>query len=536
MANADTQASLAHGAITPEFFEALVTQPKVLAGLLRGVEKESLRVAPDGSLSTRPHPKALGSPLTHPAITTDFSEAQLELITTVHDSAQKCLRELTDVHRFVYSELDDELLWPSSMPCIVGEDNDIPVGQYGSSNIGRTKTIYRRGLGLRYGRLMQTISGIHYNFSLPDDLWLALGVTTQDERTAAYFGLIRNFRRWSWLLIYLFGASPAVCRSFTRNMQHTLQPFDEGSQHLPFATSLRMGPLGYQSSAQSALHISYNSLQDYTESMVDALTQNYPEYASKGIIKDGEYQQLNASVLQIENEFYGTIRPKRRVYSGERPVTALRERGVEYVEVRCLDLNPFLPVGIDDTQMNFIDTFLLLCLLSPSAPDSPAEFERVGANQQAVVEQGRDPSLKLKAADGAELNLAQWGEHLLDQCAPIAHLLDQTVADNRYVRSLSQQRQRLRDPDLTPSAQVLATMREQNIPFFRFSMNKALEQKAYFGGLPLSAQEKAFFELSVADSITAQQKIEAADELDYETFLREYLKIPSLESGVPEQT
>ncbi len=531
MADADTKASLAHGTITPEFFEALVTQPEVLAGLLRGVEKESLRVAPDGSLSTRPHPKALGSPLTHPAITTDFSEAQLELITTVHDSAQKCLRELTDVHRFVYSELDDELLWPSSMPCIVGEDDDIPVGQYGSSNIGRTKTIYRRGLGLRYGRLMQTISGIHYNFSLPDELWLALGVTSQDERTAAYFGLIRNFRRWSWLLIYLFGASPAVCRSFTRNMQHTLQPFDEGSQHLPFATSLRMGPLGYQSSAQSELHISYNSLQDYTESMVAALTQNYPEYASKGIIKNGEYQQLNASVLQIENEFYGTIRPKRRVYSGERPVTALRERGVEYVEVRCLDLNPFLPVGIDDTQMNFIDTFLLLCLLSPSAPDSPAEFERVGANQQAVVEQGRDPSLKLKATDDADLNLAQWGEHLLDQCAPIAHLLDQNVADNRYVRSLSQQRQRLRDPDLTPSAQVLATMREQNIPFFRFSMNQGLEQKAHFGKLPLSAQEKAFFELSVADSITAQQKIEAADELDYESFLREYLKIPSLESG-----
>jgi glutamate--cysteine ligase len=292
-----------------------------------------------------------------------------------------------------------------------------------------------------------------------------------------------------------------------------------------------MGPLGYQSSAQSALHISYNSLQDYTESMVEALTQNYPEYANKGIIKNGEYQQLNASVLQIENEFYGTIRPKRRVNSGERPVTALRERGVEYVEVRCLDLNPFLPVGIDDTQMNFIDTFLLLCLLSPSAPDSPAEFARVGANQQAVVEQGRDPSLKLQATEGKALNLAQWGEHLLDQCAPLAHLLDQNVTDNRYVRSLSQQRQKLRDPDLTPSAKVLATMRDENIPFFRFSMNQGLAQKAHFAEHPLSAQERAFFELSVADSITAQAQIEASDELDYETFLREYLKIPSVESS-----
>jgi glutamate--cysteine ligase len=533
MANADIEASLAHGTLTPEYFEALAAKPTALAGLMRGVEKESLRVAPDGSLSQRPHPPGLGSPLTHPSITTDFSEAQLELITTVHASAAHCLRELTDVHRFVYSQLEDELLWPSSMPCIVGEDSDIPIGLYGSSNIGRTKTIYRRGLGLRYGRLMQTISGIHYNFSLPDSLWETLGITQQDMRTEAYFDLIRNFRRWSWLLIYLFGASPAVCKSFTRNMKHELQPFDEGSQHLPFATSLRMGPLGYQSSAQSALHISYNSLDDYTQSMVEALTLNFPSYQDKGVIKNGEYQQLNSMVLQIENEFYGTIRPKRRVRSGERPVSALRERGVEYVEVRCLDLNPFLPVGLDDVQMNFIDTFLLLCLLSPSGPDSPEEFSRVAANQQAVVERGRDPTLKLLSTSGGELNLAQWGEHLLDKCAPIAHLLDQTVDDTRYQKALSQQRQKLRDPALTPSAKVLATMRDENIPFFRFSMNQGLAHKAHFEQLALSQQERAFFELSVAESIQAQKNIEAADELDFAAFLSEYLKIPAASNESP---
>ncbi len=170
--------------------------------LIRGIEKESLRVRTDGSLSQEPHPKALGSALTHRAITTDFSEAQLELITGIHPNPEDVLQELADIHVFVQKNIGDELIWPNSMPCILAADQEkIPLGQYGSSNIAQAKTVYRRGLGNRYGRLMQTISGIHYNFSIPDTLWAALGKTTQDSRTEAYFGLIRNFRRCYWLLL-----------------------------------------------------------------------------------------------------------------------------------------------------------------------------------------------------------------------------------------------------------------------------------------------------------------------------------------------
>lgn len=513
--------------IAQHVLDALGANPSVLRGLTRGVEKESLRVAADGSLSQQPHPRTLGSPLTHGAITTDFSEAQLELITGVHDSAAGCLKELTDVHRFVYANLDDELLWPSSMPCLVGNDDDIPVGRYGTSNIGRTKTIYRLGLGLRYGRLMQTISGIHYNFSLPETVWESLGITTQDQRTEAYFGLIRNFRRWSWLLIYLFGASPAVCRSFTRHLQHELQPFDEGSQHLPFATSLRMGPLGYQSSAQSVLHISYNSLDEYANSMVEALTMEYPEYVAHGLKRDGEYHQLNTAVLQIENEFYGTIRPKRRTHSGERPVAALRERGVEYVEVRCLDLNPFLPVGLDEQQMHFLDTFLLLCLLAESGPDSPAEFERMADNQLAVVERGRAPQLTLRNEHDQTISRTQWGEQILDQCVAIADLLDRNESESPYRTATQAQRAKLADPGLTPSAQILATMREQNVPFFRFSMDQGFAHRAHFAALPLDNAERQRFQQEVAVSLADQAAIEAADELDFDSFLEQYLAIPA---------
>ncbi len=242
-----------------------------LKGIRRGIEKESLRVRPDGKLSTRPHPAALGSALSHPHITTDFSESQLELITGVHAGVEACLEELTQVHQVVYRRIGDEMLWCSSMPCGLPADDAIPLGRYGTSNVGRAKTVYRMGLAHRYGRRMQTISGIHYNFSLP-------GVSND-----GYFSLIRNFRRHSWLLLYLFGASPAVCSSFVAGRTHDLKALKSGTLYRPGATSLRMGPLGYQSDAQASLAVSYNSLESYGASLQDALTRPYPPYEKIGI-------------------------------------------------------------------------------------------------------------------------------------------------------------------------------------------------------------------------------------------------------------
>ena len=332
---------------TQEAFSALT--PERLRGIRRGLEKESLRALPSGSLAMTPHPTAMGSALTHPHITTDFSESQVELITGVHAQPEDCLQELTDVQRFTLQSMGEERLWVSSMPCCLPDDDAIPLGQYGSSNVGRSKTVYRMGLGNRYGRRMQTISGIHYNWSMPD------------VSSEAYFGLIRNFRRHAFLLLYLFGASPAVCSTFVAGRQHQLQPLSEGTMYLPYATSLRMGRLGYQSDAQSSLAVSYNSLEGYGHSLQGALTQAYPAYEAIGVQgPDGAYRQLGTSLLQIENEFYGTIRPKRVTFPGERPLHALRERGVEYIEVRLMDLNPFEPIGIDAATLRFLDYALAL--------------------------------------------------------------------------------------------------------------------------------------------------------------------------------
>src|SRR5438105_4811532 len=389
--------------------------PGAVAGMRRGIEKESLRALPNGRLATTPHPPALGSPLTHPHITTDFSESQLELITGAYTSVERTLVELTHIHQVVYRALGEnsgeEILWCASMPCNLPPDDEIPLGRYGRSNIGRAKHVYRRGLSYRYGRRMQTISGIHYNWSLP-------GRTNED-----YFALVRTFRRNAWLLLYLFGASPAVCESFVAgHPSHGLQRLAPGTLHLPYATSLRMGRLGYQSDAQSSLAVSYNSLADYGASLSDALTTPYAPYEKIGLRDEkGEYNQLATSLLQIENEFYGKIRPKRRIRPGERPLHALRERGVEYVEVRLMDLDPFSPIGITAPTCRFLDVFLLYCLLKESPPDNAREIAEVRRNQQKVALRGREPGLMLERG-GRDVRLADWAAEVLGECEPMPAL------------------------------------------------------------------------------------------------------------------
>src|SRR5690606_38237 len=358
------------------------------------------RVTPEGKLAMTPHPKGLGSALTHPRITTDFSEALIELITPPSTDIASTLQTLADIHRVTYDNIGDELLWVNSMPCALGDDSSIPIARYGTSNVAKMKEVYRTGLGNRYGRLMQTIAGIHYNWSAPDEcinlLQTACGNSDsfQTFKTNAYFGLIRNFRRHTWLLLYLFGAAPAVCKSFVRDRPHQLVPLGDDSHtlHSPYATSLRMGDLGYQSSAQESLYVCYNNIDAYTRTLKDALATPYADYEALGL-KDaeGNYLQLNTHLLQIENEFCSTVRPKRTTRSGETPLKALRERGIEYVEVRCIDLNPFVPLGIDREQADFLDIFLLYNLLIESEGIDEEEYQEILQNQLNTVYEGRKP-------------------------------------------------------------------------------------------------------------------------------------------------
>ena len=487
--------------------------PEALPGMRRGLEKESLRAAPDGALALTPHPAALGSPLTHPHITTDFSESQPELVTGTHGSVQACLDELRQIHQVVYAEmaaLGDEMLWASSMPCKLPPDEMIPLGYYGTSNVGRAKSVYRMGLGHRYGRRMQTISGIHYNWSLP-------GAGSEQ-----YFGLIRNFRRHAFLLLYLFGASPVVCGTFVQGRQHALQPLGSRAMYLPHATSLRMGRLGYQSDAQSTLAVSYNGLEGYAASLQDALTRPWPAYEAIGIqAPSGDYNQLAVTLLQIENEFYGTIRPKRVIEPGERPLHALRARGVEYVEVRLMDLNPFLPVGIDEQTMRFLDVFLLHCLLSDSPPDSPAEIEALKRNQHLVAERGREPGLKL-ACGGMEVALTDWAAQVLGELPALARALDEALGGDGHQAAVQAAQQALHNPALLPSARVLTALPGYGDSYVAFMLDRSQQIRSLMLAQPPDAALRQRFAEMAVQSRAQQHAIEVSDTLSFEQYRREY--------------
>src|SRR5580698_10083705 len=412
-------------------------QPQILQGGRKGVEKESLRVLPSGALAQTMHPRLLGSALTNEHITTDYSESLIELVTPAFTTSWELLQYLLDLHEFVYRHLADELLWATSMPGAIERDEDIPIAQFGSSHIGQMKTIYRRGLGLRYGRMMQAISGVHFNYSFPLPFWEAYAhiLKSRDPGSqfvsASYFDLLRNYRRFGWIVLYLFGVSPVVCKSFLKGRDFELPELTSNTAYEPYATSLRMSDVGYRNRNQAGLAVSVNSLEEYVRDLSYAISTPHPPYEALGVKVDGEYRQLNANILQIENEYYSFIRPKRVARSGERPTKALQRAGVEYVEVRALDVSAFDPVGVNQNKLRFLEAFMALCLLKDSAPIGLNEQAGLDANHLLVARRGREPGLVL-ARDGRSVGMREWARELLDSMTGICDILDRGHATRPY--------------------------------------------------------------------------------------------------------
>lgn len=499
-----------------------------LSGGLKGIEKESLRVAADGYLAQTPHPIGLGSALSNRFITTDFSEALLEFVTPAVPHTWEALRDLCDIHQFTYQRLGDELLWVTSMPCKIPKDSEIPLARYGSSNVGQMKTIYRNGLGYRYGRTMQAIAGLHFNYSLPEAFWPVWQDLEQNDgdlcefRSAAYLGLIRNFRRIGWLILYLFGASPALCKSFAAAAPANMQELDGMTLFEPYATSLRMSDLGYSNKTQARLNISLNSLDDYIAGLSHAIRTPEPAYEKIGVKVNGEYRQLNANQLQIENEYYSPIRPKRVANSGERPTAALQREGIQYVEVRSFDLNVFDPVGINQNVMRFTEALLVYCLLEDSPPLDDRGWDELLANHTATAKHGRDPELRL-LRDGKEISLAKWATEILPGVQEVASLLDQSSNNDDYSQAVAAQQALLEDPDRTPSARLLNELTTSGSSFFEFAMAAAKGHRDYFASLAdLPEDRMRLFADEARESLERQRLIEAGSTESFDDYLAAY--------------
>jgi len=502
-------------------------EPQILQGGRKGVEKESLRVLPHGRLAATAHPPLLGSALTSEHITTDYSEALIELVTPAFTHSWELLQYLLDLHQFVYRHLGDELLWATSMPCAIERDEDIPLAQYGSSHVGRMKTVYRNGLGLRYGRMMQAISGVHFNYSFPLPFWeayaAARGARAHGAQfiSACYFDLLRNYRRHGWLVLYLFGVSPVVCKSFLRGRELQLADFGPGTAYEPHATSLRMSDVGYRNRNQAGLAVSVNSLEEYVRDLQRAISTPHPPYEALGVKVNGEYVQLNANILQIENEYYSFIRPKRVARSGERPTKALRRAGVEYVEVRALDVSAFDPVGVNQNKLRFLEAFLALCLLKDSAPIADSEQAALDQNHLTVARRGREPGLVLWR-EGYDVPLREWARELLDSMVGICEILDRGDAARPHSHALAAQVAKVEDVALTPSARLMAELAGGE-SFFDLALRMSAAHKAYFLELyPPNDERLREFAHEAHESIAAQRAIEASDRGTFEEYLNRY--------------
>ncbi len=506
-------------------------EPHVLQGGRKGVEKESLRVLADGQLAHTAHPRDLGSALTHENITTDYSESLIELVTPAFKESWELLQYLCDLHQFVYRHLGDELLWATSMPSKISGDDDIPIARFGSSNIGRMKEVYRLGLGYRYGRMMQAISGVHFNYSFPEHFWPVLAdvdqcADTQEYRSAKYFSLLRNYRRHGWLILYLFGNSPCVSDSFIKNRPHSLKRWSADTWYEPHATSLRMSDLGYRNKNQAGVHISVNSIDDYVRDLSRLITLPHPPYQKIGVKVDGEYRQLNANLLQIENEYYSFIRPKRVVRSGERPTQALRRGGVEYVEMRALDVSAFDPVGVNQIKLRFLEAFAALCLLKDSPFTTEAEDDAMDANHVLVAHRGREPGLKLNR-DGRQVPLRDWALELLDAMLGICEMLDQGQASRPHTSALEAQTAKIFNVALTPSARTMQELKQTGQDFADFALQMSAAHKSYFLELHAPNETRlAEFRDAAERSLQQQESIEASDQVDFDTFLARYFAAP----------
>ena len=351
------------------------------------------------------------------------------------------------------------------MPCAFQNEQEIRIAEYGETNSGMLKHIYRKGLRLRYGSIMQCVSGIHYNFSLSKDSWNSLSNNPdQDFINKKYLGTIRNIKRNFWFILERLGASPIAHESYLLNREHSLNRHGHNDLFLPNATSLRMSDVGYQSSVQNALKISYNNLDGFINAIIKGIKTPVKDFKDAGLLdENGAPQQISTGILQIENELYDIVRPKRSGPSGSRPATLLKDEGIEYLELRGVDINPFIPEGIDEDKIKLLDIYIIHSLISESPEVSDAEIEEIRANQKAMVESGRSKDLMLRQ-NGVQIPLTKLQNIFYDELTQVATAMDE------YCPGYSNALKAEMNISALPSEKIMSEMESQNLSFQEYAL------------------------------------------------------------------
>lgn len=529
----------------------------ILDSTTRGIEKENARVLSCAALSNQPHPLSFGSPLTHPNITTDFAENLLECITSPYSGANgrarlfQDLGEITSYVNYVLSDMpSQEHLWPYSMVYLPNKKSvvDIPIAKYGQSNIGLMKHLYRKGLDFRYGKAMQMISGIHYNLSFPVDLLLKLGLlpgAPVDGHlndisalvTQRYLGVVRNFIQYKWVLPLLFGASPVCYAGYLLkdSSDDVCPPYylDKMGDDLycsSYATSLRLSDIGYQVKEQLIHRLQANSISGYAKELL-AMTNMPCERFMTDSLKDasGEYLQMSNFLLQLESELYAVIRPKPDAGSNLRPASALFNNGVTYLEVRCLDLDPFSPYGVSQKTTAFVDVFLMYMLLHNS-PTMQYEKDRVYVqNFSNIVIGGRrlDDQVSI---DGVTKNHISELKLMLNDMIALAEIMDCCEDGNKADYSLAVQEQidKMNNLSLLPSQRIINqfVLSKESFKDQMIELSGRHENKIN-NAHPITASLLDKFKKTTKDSVSDQiiaEKESSNSDLSFDEFLTKYLE------------
>lgn len=484
---------------------------------LRGIERETLRINLDGKLALSNHPHKLGHKLTNDSITVDFSENLLELITSPHSSIENVFSELESLGAFTLQNMsDNEITLNTSMPLSVDE-NEIQEADFGKSNSGRMKQTYRKGLSVRYGKVMQIIAGIHYNFSFDKKLIQAKVDQNNVTFSDVYFGVINNYFEFMWLLPYLFGASPICAKTSVKNKPDYLIDFDGEFYVGKYSTSLRMSDLGYTSPAQKDLAISYNDVNSYVRDLIKATDEVFEDYKAIGLYNSaGERVQLNESILQIENEYYSAIRPKQVAKRCERPACALSNRGVEYIEVRVLDVDPFATNGISKTTALFIEAMLMTSLEEKSRRHSKETIRQAKQNLTAVAIEGRNPDLKLfRLSDSDEILLRDYALLLFDKIENTAKKMPQ-----EYLEAVQAEKQKVLDVSKTPSARIVDIAKQKGYKNFALEISKNVSKE--FRNLKISEEVKSKLKEQVDKSVVVEKELVESDKISLDEYINRY--------------
>lgn len=452
-----------------------------------GLEKENIRINKQGEIANTPHPNEFGIRTEHTYLTTDFAEAQIELITPICNSTKEAHQFMMMLHHLVSLELHDEYLWPYSQPPVLPKNvNEIQIAQFEYGDA----TPYREYLSQKYGKYHQLLSGVHFNFSFTNELLLNLyqasnqSLSFQDFINNIYLKIARFYLKHAWLIIYLTGTGYITHNSYQDNQTPLgLKPLSSDSKYIPFASSKRTGKYGYQNKPKFS--ISYNSLNEYIDDLENAIQRND---------------------IESIREFYTQVRLKTLPKSNK--LSDLKKQGIQYLEIRTLDLDPSSEEGISIDSLNFLHLFLIYGLIKEGDELKTTEdYSEAYQNQIKVSDNANIHEIYLEN-NKKQKTLHQWGSEILNE---MESMFKNLKFNEDYIKLITMFRNKLENPRHLTRYKLIENIKEKGYQNYFLNLSQAYFEKTK----ELSFQLYGFDDLELSTQILLREAIKKGIQFEF---------------------